>query len=913
MNQNLAPPSTLPLDPAEPVRRDIRLLGKLLGTVIREQEGQAHFDRIEAIRRTSVDNFRMAADSGDAKLAYLLDSLELDEALKFITGFTFFSHMVTIAEDLDGVRQDAVSTRPETVGAMLALLARDGIGRADVRRLLTQATVAPVLTAHPTEVRRKSIIDREAAIAEHLAARNGLSDHDPAAERLDEAILRDMTALWRTRLLRPVKLVVKDEIANVLSWFERTFLDAVPQLLADWDRALAAADTQQRLPPFLRLGTWVGGDRDGNPFVTAEIARHAFKAQAQLAIGHHLDALHALGAKLSWSQSLVAATPALIALAEASGDDAPQRSDELYRRAVSGCYARLAATYQMLIGEAPARPSRIAAAPYADAPALLEDLAILDDALRATGGARLADGALNRLIRAVEAFGFHLAPLDQRQNSDVHEAVVADLLAQAQVEPDYRALDEAARIALLVRELSQPRLLAVPGGHYAEGTMSELAIWREVATARLRYGPGSVENAIISKTTSVSDMLEVLVLLKEVGLFDPASAGAAVNVVPLFETIEDLRGAPAIMTAYWAIPLVAKMIGARDGLAEIMIGYSDSNKDGGYLTSSWDLHKAAGGLAALALRHGYKLRLFHGRGGTVGRGGGSSFDAIRAQAPGSVGGRIRITEQGEVIASKYGDAKLGYQSLERMVSATVIASLAPVGGTARQPAFEAAMSALSQAAFSTYRELVYGSNAFRAYFRQSTPVSEIAALNIGSRPSSRMKSDRIEDLRAIPWVFGWSQARVMLPGWYGFGSAIERIAGEEGWPMLCDMAGSWPFMQTVIANLEMVMAKSDMDVARQYAGLVEDAALREATYGRIHDEWRRTRDAVLRLTDRAALLDGNPTLARSIRQRLPYITPLNHLQIGLIRRYRAGDERPEVRQGIHLTINGIAAGLKNSG
>ncbi len=553
---------------------------------------------------------------------------------------------------------------------------------------------------------------------------------------------------------------------------------------------------------------------------------------------------------------------------------------------------------------------------YPDPAALRHDLATLAYALAERGGDMLrTDGSLARLIRAIDAFGFHLAALDLRQNADVHERVVAELLRVAGVEADYMALDEPARIALLRRELAHGRPLSAPWGDYSDEARSELAILRAAAEAHQRYGPASIGIYNISKAESVSDMLEVHTLLKEVGLYRPPTSDgeaphAAIMAVPLFETIGDLENAPRVMTDWFALPEIAALARAR-GHQEVMVGYSDSNKDGGYLTSVWSLHQASRALAPVFREAGVAMQLFHGRGGAVGRGGGSAFAAIQAQPPGTVNGRIRITEQGEVIAAKYGTRESAVANLEAMASATLLASLETPRLSERDyERFAGAMASISDSAFHAYRALVYGDDAFRTFFRQITPLPEISGLKIGSRPASRTKSDRIEDLRAIPWVFSWSQARIMLPGWYGVG---EGLAGFGDMGLLREMLEGWPFLAATLANMEMVLAKSDMKIAAHYLPLVEDKASGEAIFDQIRDGWARAHDSLLAVTRQTRLLEKNPALDSSIRLRLPYIEPLNLLQVELLKRHRAGETDPRIKEGIELSINAIATALRNSG
>ena len=877
---------------------DIRYFGRILGQVIRAEGGEALYRRTEYIRSTSVDRARGIADAEAIDPG--LGALSLDETLAFVRGFMLFSMLANLAEDRQGVAGEPEADMAHAV----ARLEKEGIGRDRVLALLDQALIVPVLTAHPTEVRRKSMIDHRNHIAALMAMKDAGREETPDGDRVDEAIARQVALLWRTRPLRRERLYVVDEIETALAHLRDALMPALPALYARWERVLGT-----RPPSFVRLGNWIGGDRDGNPNVVAGSLRHVLSLSAETVLASYLDSLHALGAELSISTELGEADPGVEALAEASHDKAPARADEPYRRAITGIYARVAATYRALVGRDPPRPAFTGADAYAGPDALRADLETIAHGLARAGGALAGGGALGRLIRAVETFGFHLATLDLRQNADVHERVVADLLRAAGIEADYLALDEAARVALLRAELNSPRPLAFPGADHDEETVSELAIVRAAAEAHRLYGPQSIAIYNISKAESVSDMLEVHVLLREAGLYRP-DTGAAIMAVPLFETIGDLERAPEVMSAWFALPEVAGPARAK-GWQEVMVGYSDSNKDGGYLTSVWSLHQASRALAPVFDAAGVTMQLFHGRGGAVGRGGGSSFAAILAQPPGTVHGRIRITEQGEVIAAKYGTRESAAANLEAMASATLLASLEPPAiAQADYDRFATAMAQISDTAFAAYRDLVYGTEGFRTFFRQMTPLPEIAGLKIGSRPASRTKSDRIEDLRAIPWVFSWAQARVMLPGWYGVGQALKAFP-DKG--LLREMVEGWPFLRATLANMEMVLAKSDLAVSERYVALVEDQAMATAIFARIRDGWSLAHDGLLSATRQTRLLEKSPALENSIRLRLPYIEPLNHLQIELLKRHRAGEDDPRVREGIELSINAIATALRNSG
>jgi phosphoenolpyruvate carboxylase len=879
---------------------DIRYLGKLLGDVIRAYGGDALFARIEHIRATSVDRYRGIA--GASAVDRGLDALGLDDTLAFVRGFMLFSMLANLAED----RQAAAHPAGDDVAAAVARLAAEGVGCETAASLLDRSLIVPVLTAHPTEVMRKSMLDHRNRIAGLMRLRDLGRAETRDGDVIEEAILRQIALLWQTRPLRRERLYVADEVEIALAYFRDMLLPALPALYTRWERILC-----HRPRSFLRLGSWIGGDRDGNPNVTADSLRLAMREASHTVIASYLDQVHALGADLSISTELTTPTDAIIAMADGSGDLNTARRDEPYRRALTGIYARLAATYERLSGRRAPRPASVAREAYDSAEQFRSDLAAIAHSLGGAGAGLLATGgSLGRLIRSVETCGFHLATLDLRQNADVHARTVANLLAVAGVEADYNALDETSRVALLRRELASQRPLASPYASYSPETSSELEIVRTAAAAHTAYGPEAITTYIVSKCDSVSDLLEVNVLLKEAGLYRSSAVPAPVMVVPLFETIADLANAPKIMRAWLSQPEVAAAARSR-GYQEVMVGYSDSNKDGGYLTSVWSLHRTTRALAQVFDETQVAMQIFHGRGGAVGRGGGSSFAAIRAQPPGTVQGRIRITEQGEVIAAKYGTRESTAANLEAMTAATLLASLeAPTLSAAESARFAAAMEALSHDAGREYRGLVYDTDGFKTVFRQMTPLAEITELNIGSRPASRTASDRIEDLRAIPWVFSWAQARVMLPGWYGVGAALRAFPDQA---LLREMREGWPFFQTTLDNLEMVLAKSDMAIAERYVSLVEDRALGARIFGRIRDAWSATHDGLLAVTGETRLLERNPVLDASIRLRLPYIDPLNLLQVELLKRHRAGEQDPRVREGIQLSINAIATALRNSG
>ena len=970
MSRTNAPTRTRPssrADKDQPLIDDIRLLGRILGDVIREQEGQAAFDLIEQIRQLSVAFRRHADQSADKALKKLLKGLSGDQTVSVIRAFTYFSHLANLAEDRHHIRRRAVHERAGelqegSLARTLQRLHKAGIAPDAITDTLAQSHISPVLTAHPTEVQRKSILDAERAIARLLGERDEQERLPRERADIEAQIRARVTQLWQTRLLRFTKLTVADEIENALSYYEATFLTQIPRLYRELEEGLGKAGESAVIAPFLRMGQWIGGDRDGNPNVTAQTLELALHSQADMVLRHHLTQLHFLGAELSVSAMLTRVSPAMQALAERSPDTNAHRQDEPYRRALTGMYARLAATLKNLTGGEAARHAIAPQHAYSSAAELLADLRTIEASLKSHHGEALARARLRPLMRAVQVFGFHLATVDLRQSSDKHEEVVAELLATARIEMDYPRLDEAGKRSVLLRQLNDARPLRVPGVSYSAHTLGELAIFDNARSGRERFGAQAIRHAIISHTETVSDLLEVLLLQKEVGLVRGtlnADAVCDLIVVPLFETIEDLRNAAPIMREYLALPGVRAMVerGAADGYCEqdIMLGYSDSNKDGGIFTSNWELYRAEIALVELfdALnaerdtrlaaeppqgtsapsgssapraageRGGIRLRMFHGRGGTVGRGGGPSFQAILAQPPGTVRGQIRLTEQGEVIGSKYANPEIGRRNLETLVAATLEATLLQPTRNAPK-AFLDAADELSRQSMAAYRALVYDTPRFAEYFFAATPIREIAELNIGSRPASRKATQKIEDLRAIPWGFSWGQCRLTLPGWYGFGTAVHTFLHRHGpkgvaaqKALLQKMVKQWPFFSTLLSNMDMVLAKSDLALASLYSELVLDKRLRKQVFTAIESEWHRTADALALITGEKQRLVNNAALQRSMRHRFPYIDPLHHLQVELVRRYRAGendaDRNERVRRGIHISINGIAAGLRNTG
>ncbi len=764
------------------------------------------------------------------------------------------------------------------------------------------------MTAHPTEVQRQATLISHRKIRALLPRREFCRSAEELGDLQHEMDIVLLT-LWQTSETRHFKLSVNSEINNGVNIFPMSFFQALPKFYRRMEKQLQAAFPNISVPNLLQIGGWIGGDRDGNPFVTAQTLRDAFVRHADAAFHHYRRELEALYQELPLSIRRTQISDGVLLLSAKSPDTEVSRQEEPYRRAIGLILSRMAGKANALglklgckfgLGE-----------PYANVDEFLRDLKTLQSSLQQNGSGVLASGRLADIIRTVSVCGFHLMPLDLRQHAEKHENVVAELFQHAGLE-DYASLSESDKQAVLLRELSSPRPLLNPFVAYSAAACYELDIFRAAHQIKHDFGEDAISQSIISNCEKPNDLLALALILKETGLLkiENGKPVSRINIVPLFETIDALANACPIMETLFALDWYRALVSSRDNVQEIMLGYSDSNKDGGYISSTWGLYQAEIGLVQLFQKHDVRIRLFHGRGGSVGRGGGPSYQAILAQPAGSVAGQIRITEQGEVITSKYGDPSNAARNLETLVAATLEATLLP----AMQDPDIALMNALSEQSFAHYRALITR-NGFIDYFLQTSPIEQIASLNLGSRPASRKTLARIQDLRAIPWVFSWTQNRLMLPAWYGFGTAVAKLCESDPSSLhkLQDHAQNNPFFRTMLSNMEQVMAKTDLTLAEHYAALSENSADGAAIFATIKDEYQRSRQALLDILQVEELLLDNRALARSLALRIPYLNALGGLQVALLKKLRQDPSNQRVLQMVHQTINGVAQGLRNTG
>ena len=884
------------------VQEEVLILTELLEDITKNMLAQETFEKIIQLKELSTsENYQGLND--------LVTSLSNEEMIYISRYFSILPLLINISEDVDlayeinhqnNVDQDYLGKLSTTIKMVAE--------KENAAEILEKLNVVPVLTAHPTQVQRKSMLDLTNHIHTLLRKYRDVKLGLINKEKWHTDLRRYIEIIMQTDMIREKKLKVTNEITNVMEYYQSSFLNAVPRLTAEYKKLAKEQGIELQHPKPITMGMWIGGDRDGNPFVTAETLNKSALTQCEVIMNYYDEKIYNLYREFSLSTSIVNVSDKVREMALKSQDNSIYREKELYRRALFDIQAKMQATKTYLIEDKDLQPR------YSTADEFYQDLLAIRDSLLENKGEYLISGEFVELMQAVEIFGFYLASIDMRQDSSVHEACVAELLASAGINDHYSDLSENEKCALLLKELEEdPRILSATHAEKSELLEKELSIFKAARKLKDKLGENVIRQTIISHATSVSDMLELAIMLKEVGLVDAQKA--RVQIVPLFETIEDLDHSEETMRRYFSLPLAKKWIASKDNYQEIMLGYSDSNKDGGYLSSCWTLYKAQQQLTAIGDEFGVKVTFFHGRGGTVGRGGGPTYEAITSQPLKSIKDRIRLTEQGEVIGNKYGNKDAAYYNLEMLVSAAINRMITKKkSDTNTSNRYEAIMDQVVDRSYDIYRDLVFGNEHFYDYFFESSPIKAISSFNIGSRPAARKTITEIGGLRAIPWVFSWSQSRVMFPGWYGVGSSFKEFIDQDpkNIEFLRDMYQNWPFFQSLLSNVDMVLSKSNMNIAFEYAKLCEDEEV-QAIYYTILDEWQLTKDVILAIEGYDELLAENSYLKDSLNYRMPYFNILNYIQLELIKRQRRGELSADEEKLIHTTINGIATGLRNSG
>jgi len=882
------------------VEEEIQLLTDMLLEATKKITSTVTFNKIVELKK-------LADRKEYDELNEIIKTLNQEEMEIIANFFSTLPLLINISEDVDLAFE--VNYKNNSEESYVGKLS-DSIKNLKDTNILNNINVVPVLTAHPTQVQRKTTLDLTENIhnllRKHRDVKNGLINKSKWKEDLQKHI----EILLQSDIIREKKLKVANEITNVLEYYNRSFIKAITKLMVEYKKLLREnfIDLVNETP--ITMGMWIGGDRDGNPFVTADTLKLSAMKQCELIITYYMNQLDILYRTFSMSSQLIKESDDLRLLADKSNDSSVYREKEYYRKAIYYIREKLSNTKKYLLNNVDNDEK------YLTAEELEQDLLIIKNSLLENNGDTLIKGDLEELLSAVKIFGFYLASIDMRQDSSVYEACVAELLKSANIENNYSELSENEKCDLLLNILKKdPRPLSINDENkQSEELKKELLIFKTARELKDKLGNNIIKQNIISHTTSISDLLELAIMLKEVGLV--GSDFARLQLVPLFETIEDLENSYEIMDNYLALDIVKKWVKDNKDYQEIMLGYSDSNKDGGYLSSGWSLYKAQQDLSSLGNKHGIKITFFHGRGGTVGRGGGPSYDAIISQPLGSVQDRIRLTEQGEIIAAKYGNKDAAYYNLETLFSAVIERMNADMVNIDIRdiPEIKEMMDEIVEDSYKTYRKLVFEDPNFYNYFFEATPIKEVSSLNIGSRPASRKKITDIGGLRAIPWVFSWSQSRIMLPGWYGVGTAFSNFINKESGNIdkLRTMYKDWPFFTSLLSNVDMVMSKSDMEIAKEYANLCKDDKTKEV-YDKILKEWKLTKQVVLDISEHKEFLEDNTYLTKSLENRLQYFNTLNLLQIELIRRAREEETLESQINTIHITINGVATGLRNSG
>ena len=887
----------------EVIKEEVTILTDLLEEVTKNMLSPETFEKIIALKE-------LAAAGNYEGLNEIVQSLSNKEMSYISRYFSILPLLINISEDVDlafeinyqnNVGQDYLGKLSTTIDLVAE--------KENAAEILEHLNVVPVLTAHPTQVQRTTMLDLtnhiHVLLRKYRDVRMGLLNE----QKWHNNLRRYIEIIMRTDMIREKKLKVTNEITNVMEYYNSSFLQAVTNLTEEYKRLAKQHGIDLKNPTPITMGMWIGGDRDGNPYVTAETLKKSALTQCEVIMNYYDTKVANLYREFSLSTGIVKVSEAVQEMAYLSEDNSIYREKELYRRAFYYIQTKLKNTKTYFIDQIKTEPH------YHKIEEFKHDLLAIKQSLLENKGEAMISGEFTELLQAVEVFGFYLASIDMRQDSSVHEACVAELLASAGIVEHYSELSEDEKCHVLLNELLyDPRILSATHAKKSALLQKELEIFQTARELKDKLGDAVIKQTIISHATSVSDLLELAVMHKEVGLIDKEFA--RVQIVPLFETIEDLDNSYGTMKKYLSLPIAQKWIASNNNYQEIMLGYSDSNKDGGYLSSCWTLYKAQQQLTAIGDEFGVKITFFHGRGGTVGRGGGPTYEAITSQPLRSINDRIRLTEQGEVIGNKYGNKDAAYYNLEMLVSATINRMITKKkSDTSTSNRYERIMDQVVERSYQIYRDLVFGNEHFYDYFFESSPIKAISSFNIGSRPAARKTITEIGGLRAIPWVFSWSQSRVMFPGWYGVGSSFKEFIDEnpeENLAFLRKMYKNWPFFQSLLSNVDMVLSKSNMNIAFEYAQLCEDKEVQEIYYT-ILDEWQLTKNVILAIEDYDDLLEENPYLRDSLDYRMRYFNILNYIQLELIKRQRRGELSSDEERLIHITINGIATGLRNSG
>ncbi|MGF9912689.1 phosphoenolpyruvate carboxylase [Paenibacillus ehimensis] len=913
------------------LRRDVRFLGHILGEVLVHQGGNTLFTIVEKIREMSKSLRAQFTPEMYAEFKDTINGLAPEIRHQVIRAFAVYFQLINIAEQNHRIRRKrdyertaGENVQPGSIEDAVRKLKTLGTPAAEVRDMIEGISLELVMTAHPTEATRRAVLDIHQRIAADVMELDNPSLTFREREQLREKLLGEVITLWQTDELRDRKPTVGDEVKNGLYYFDETLFDVLPQVYQELERCLHKYYPEQswHVPTFLKFGSWIGGDRDGNPSVTSNVTWETLAMHRELALQKYEELLTDLLKHMSFSKNIVEVTQELLDSIQHDRDAVELPSDQVLPNEKEPY--RIKVRYMVEKIRNTAKPNVPAGKKYSNPQQFKEDLQIIERSLRNHYADFIADAYVQKLIRQVELFGFHLATLDVRQHSKEHEAAMTEILAKMSICSDYGALAEEQKIKLLTDLLNDPRPITSPYLHYSESTQECLDVYRVIQKAQQEFGRNCITSYLISMTQGASDLLEVLVFGKEAGLYLHEPDGTitcTLQSVPLFETIDDLHAAPEIMTTLFQIPAYRNSLNSTNHLQEIMLGYSDSNKDGGVITANWELRVALRSITAAAKPFDVKLKFFHGRGGALGRGGMPLNRSILAQPADTVGGGIKITEQGEVLSSRYSMKGIAYRSLEQATSALIKSALWARNPQAdpSEPDWETIMRDISEQAQQKYQDLIFRDPDFLTFFKQSTPLPEIGELNIGSRPSKRKNSDRFEDLRAIPWVFAWTQSRYLLPAWYASGYGLYSFyqGNPENLRILQEMYNNWAFFRSLIDNLQMALAKADLLIAKEYGSMIEDQAIAERIIRMIEEEYERTSDLILKITGQQEILDNVPVIQESIRLRNPYVDPLSYMQVQLLSELRplreqGGDDSLLLRE-VLLTINGIAAGLRNTG